>query len=1121
MGRESSSVAGLTRIGRFLIAWVMAALVICALVAGWYYYNRADEEVRAYLQAVLAEHYAGLVVSVDSVRLLQGEGIRVRGVSLVQPEVPPDTPRSELLYIDELFVQGDAALATLFRGGFQARHLTIRRAVIRATRGGDGAWNVARLWPLPKLGGGAPGATIEDATIEVLDRTSSPASLLTLRDVNLGVTPESDHSTAGLARPGMRLKIHGTLAGEHVQRIDVQAALDAHRRAWRLEGVATALKVSQELRGSLPAELRGWLAPLGGLRAQADLRFRAACGLPEVAEPAARETADPASSGPGRRDAGFTPGVGLGGPARMVAEWPPDTASTAAPAGQPSLDYALTAVLRDGYWEDPRLPYPLSELQATITCDRRELKIADLSARCGAAQVHLSASRAGHGGRAVWQVQARARQLDVDRRMVESLPAEWRARWQKYQVLGRVDVDLAASLDGEWWVGDVTVRCVDVSVLYDRFPYRLTGGRGTVRLRGEALDVDLRTLADATPVAIRAAIIRPGDAWTGWIEVGSQGTVALDDRLVAALEPRSQRVVRAFNPQGRVALGARIERHVPRGDALQRQITIRVENGSMQYDKFAYPLRRVSGHVEMTNGRWSFRDLAGHNDSAYVTCQGHWNPTGDEGLQLEFVATDVPLEDELRGALSPGAQRLWASLRPRGTIDHLAARVVHPRGAARPSLEVVLTKWPARQNLPGRSCSAEPSWFPYALDQLTGTLAYRDGRFELRDLRGMHGTVACAARGQGQASSTGDWHLRLDEFSVERLRLDRDLLAAVPPRLSRVLGKIKLSAPVNLRGSTSLRGSSQQPGQLAATWDVAANVAGADLYAGEPLEGVFGEVRWSGQSQGQAFQGRGMLELDSAIYRGVQLTALRGPFWIDNGRLLLGGWAPSDESSPASEAGSRQIVAQALGGLVAGDAQVVFSTPAAFELQGTLTDGDLAALARDLGRTTVQARGKAFATVQLAGTGQGIHTLRGNGRVRVREADIYELPLVVSLLKILSVRAPDKTAFTSSDIDFRVQGDHLYFDRLDLNGDAISLKGIGEMSWRREIKLDFYTLVGRADRQWPLLRPLLGEASRQFLALHVSGTLDQPRTVSEMLPGLNETLQQLFPELALTPAAVR
>lgn len=119
---------------------------------------------------------------------------------------------------------------------------------------------------------------------------------------------------------------------------------------------------------------------------------------------------------------------------------------------------------------------------------------------------------------------------------------------------------------------------------------------------------------------------------------------------------------------------------------------------------------------------------------------------------------------------------------------------------------------------------------------------------------------------------------------------------------------------------------------------------------------------------------------------------------------------------------------------------------------------------------------------------------------------------MLALLKLLSIRQPDTTAFTSSEIDFRVQGEHVYLDRINFNGDAVSLKGRGEMDLERRINLKFYSLVGPGELNLPIVRAVVRQASKQLLLIHVTGTLDQPQLTRDPLPLLKETLEQIFPE---------
>jgi hypothetical protein len=129
--------------------------------------------------------------------------------------------------------------------------------------------------------------------------------------------------------------------------------------------------------------------------------------------------------------------------------------------------------------------------------------------------------------------------------------------------------------------------------------------------------------------------------------------------------------------------------------------------------------------------------------------------------------------------------------------------------------------------------------------------------------------------------------------------------------------------------------------------------------------------------------------------------------------------------------------------------------------------------------------------------------------VRLTDADVYELPFMVSLLAILSVRPPDTKAFTTSDIDFQIQGEQIIFERINFNGDAISMLGQGSMKLDRAIDLTFHSVVGRAEYQIPIVHNLLSEASSQFFQVRVTGTLDKPEMHRKALPYVDQALKDL------------
>jgi hypothetical protein len=273
-------------------------------------------------------------------------------------------------------------------------------------------------------------------------------------------------------------------------------------------------------------------------------------------------------------------------------------------------------------------------------------------------------------------------------------------------------------------------------------------------------------------------------------------------------------------------------------------------------------------------------------------------------------------------------------------------------------------------------------------------------------------------------------------------------------------------------------------------------------------------VKLVGGFDGTQMHSRGELAFDSLIYRDVQLTEVMGPIWIDDGQLLFG----SSVDGLLNTGQPRDVTARVFDGTLFGHGRIERSNPARWRLQLNLSQGDLARFARELKRGQQNVRGKIRASVDLWGTGRSVHALGGMGRIELHDADVYELPVMLAMLKILSIREPDRSAFSESDVDFTVKGPHVYFNRINFHGDAIRLEGKGEMNLDTAIRLTFRAQLAHRALDLPLLKELLGGASEQILLIHVDGTLADPVTTKEPFPTLNQALQMLQNDLEKTAA---
>jgi hypothetical protein len=68
------------------IAVIAALIGLAAAVGGMHFLGRIDEEIRAEVERRFRAHYPALSVNVRSARFFEGQGIRIRGISIVDPK---------------------------------------------------------------------------------------------------------------------------------------------------------------------------------------------------------------------------------------------------------------------------------------------------------------------------------------------------------------------------------------------------------------------------------------------------------------------------------------------------------------------------------------------------------------------------------------------------------------------------------------------------------------------------------------------------------------------------------------------------------------------------------------------------------------------------------------------------------------------------------------------------------------------------------------------------------------------------------------------------------------------------------------------------------------------------
>jgi hypothetical protein len=235
---------------------------------------------------------------------------------------------------------------------------------------------------------------------------------------------------------------------------------------------------------------------------------------------------------------------------------------------------------------------------------------------------------------------------------------------------------------------------------------------------------------------------------------------------------------------------------------------------------------------------------------------------------------------------------------------------------------------------------------------------------------------------------------------------------------------------------------------------------------------------------------------------------------MDEDSCLIGQWATEKQGLPV-----RHLTAHVYDGTVTADTWVSFDEIPRYRTDATIGGVSLARLMIERLHGQTAYNGKLAATMSIEGTGRSLHTLTGKGEVKVTEANIYELPLLVGLLKVLRNSTPDATAFNEVDMAFRIQGRHVMLDKLNFLGDAVSLYGEGTTNFDQQLNLAFHGVIGQNNARLPVIKNLIDRTGEQFMQMYVDGTISNPQIHTQALPGINQLIQQIQTELDTTTPA--
>ncbi|MCD4699920.1 MAG: AsmA-like C-terminal region-containing protein, partial [Phycisphaerae bacterium] len=535
---------------------------------------------------------------------------------------------------------------------------------------------------------------------------------------------------------------------------------------------------------------------------------------------------------------------------------------------------------------------------------------------------------------------------------------------------------------------------------------------------------------------------------------------------------------------------------------VQCNVPVVLKNAGIRHSRFPYAIERVSGAVRITQEEVAIHRLVGWRGRANINITGSVPVRQDAGgADLVIEATDLTLDSALRQALPADGKKGWDLLAPSGTANVTmrllgsAQTETAPAGTTRPSPP----SWSYRLIVLPRDMRIKYRHFPYPLKLTGGTAIVKPDAMTLDSLSGLAGETKVVLDGRvSMAAGNEQADLRV---STGAIALDKQFLAAMPKDLIQAM-QLHPGGTVELQlKNFQVRRETGPKGRLAWRWSGKVIFADVVTDLGMGVKQMTGWVEGEMACDGPAEK----LTAEADVFLGALQV---GPRRLEKITARLHKTAKSPMLM------IDKISGQVFGGRVAGFAQVRLSEPAKYGLSLSVENIKLAEFLKTDAKDPKQPRevaGVLAGNIQLTAAVGDRASRRATGRLRIEQAKMYRLPILLGFLHVVNLTLPTGNAFHTGQIDYYLEGDTLVFREIHLQGSALSMLGAGKMNMKsRKLNLTFLTGAPRKLPRLAALSDVLEGIASQLMTIRVTGTLDKPRVKTTALRGLDATMRELL-----------
>lgn len=1038
----------------------------------------------------LKKQFPDAVVSIESAEFIRGQGIRLRGLRIRFPltaftnsETNPVKqadlvlPKSksglyDFVSVEEMYLVTPLTIKDVLTKRLPINRVQLRNADVVLYPIDNERWNFQYLrFNASNKNTAFREVELDDVDCQVRDYRKGDA-LFELRDIKAKMTLKAVNE----------YDIIGVMTGDYAKSITYSGSLNLDKKQVNIETNVNQCELSDRLYNALPLEL-----------------------LPRAE--IARKLAD----------------------AKLIKNVMGVMTSKckffydgSAPAGN-KLHYHIIGEIVNGRWDWNQASEPLTNIHVQYDLSDTVADIKSFTANLGSGKVSLAYYQKTYVENAPKVIKVHLDKMPIADRLISAFPPKAKEIWDSIQPSGQITADAHLAFDGKTWTPNIALQCHNCSLTYEKFPYPLSNLNGIIKLENRTLTASLN---DGFGIALEALFDFPPEMFAFKTQPGSglanvqdsinlQGSIIQDsaakirgsfkvkarnipitDKVVNACHVKAQKLIRQFDPKGLVNVDVSLDVH-GNGTPSDLVVDIALINCSGRYEPFPYPLRNLNGRLYMKNHDWTFENITAYTTPVRISGSGsvnlQQNKPHDFVLNLKLL--DLPVDKQLSTSMPEESSKLIEELGLSGSVNayvDIAMRLDVDNG---PKLKIHAVPT-------GDDLSIRANSLPYRLDKVSGKIYYEDGRFIIKDFVGHHNQTLLCCQIDGMVIPRVGWKAKLSKVAVDRLRMDRDLTDTLPESVRKSITTLNLTGPLHYRGNIDLSYNYNQTTPLSAQWNGEIGVQEVSINKGILLRGICGGITTAGYIVNGEFYSEGQLAIESALWNVIQFSNIKGPYQINNNQVFFGTGAPEVmrrifPNTPNTfrrpirsgiDGKPQSLTAKLFGGEFYADIVLLLSDDPRFGIFAEVQNARL----EQCGEVTQSERllGKFHLAVNLWGA-SALSSLGGRGELRLEEADIYHLPAMVSMLKLLSIKEPSQNAFSNAEASFRIAGQHLFFDKMNFRGDAISLYGTGEMDFNKRVNLSFYTLVGKGDYYIPVIHDVFRGVSKNVMRIRMEGPINQ------------------------------